>query len=107
VILSVEEVPVACRALRPLNEQTVEVRRLHVHRDHRRRGLAGAVLKHLIGEARRLDFATSVLETGNQQTRAMGLYEAFGLIQIPPFGEHAGDPTSVCYELSCPSQRGL
>jgi putative acetyltransferase len=105
VIAYVERVPAACGALQPLDEQTAEARRMYVHRDYRRRGIAGAVLKHLIGEARRLGFTTIVLETGNKQTPAMALYAAFGFTPIPPFAEHVGDPTSVCYELSLSSRR--
>jgi putative acetyltransferase len=39
------------------------------------------------------------LETGNKQTPAMALYEAFGFYCIAPSSAHENDPTSVCFEL--------
>lgn len=92
-------VPLACGALRPLAPGTAELRRMYVHRDHRRQGLARAVLDHLVAEARRLGHRRLRLETGYRQAPAMALYEAFGFRRIPPFGEHIGDPTSVCFEM--------
>lgn len=91
--------PLACGALRPLEPGTAEVRRMYVHRDHRRQGLAREVLGRLVAEARRLGHHRLRLETGHNQAPAMALYEAVGFRRIPPFGEYARDPTSVCFEL--------
>lgn len=93
-------VPLACGALRPLSPVVAEVRRMYVHRGHRRQGLARAILQRLVTEAKRLGHATLRLETGHKQAAAMALYESFGFRRIPPFGQYADDPTSVCYELT-------
>lgn len=87
----------ACGALRAFDDSTAELRRIYVRRDHRRRGLARALLLHLFGEARRLGYARLVLETGYKQEAAMRLYEASGFERISPFGDYVNDPTSVCY----------
>lgn len=102
--------PLACGSIVPFDDEaatTAEVRRMYVHRDHRRRGLGRAVLAHLEREALRLGFARLVLETGNLQQPAMQLYEAQGFRRIPPFGPYADDPTSICYErmLLSPDRR--
>ncbi len=55
---------------------------LHEHREH---GIGYAVLSHLVAEARRLGYQRLRLETGNKQTPAMALYEAFGFHRIAPF----------------------
>ena len=89
--------PLACGALSPVDKAVAEVRRMYVHREHRRRGLATAVLSHLIGEARRLDYSRLVLETGYRQEAAMRFYERNGFKRIAPYGRHVNDPTSVCY----------
>ena len=98
VVAYVNDRPLGCGALRPLDESTAEVRRMYVHREHRRQGLARAVLEHLEREATRLGYIRLVLETGHKQLPAMQLYEANGFHRIAPFGEYVNDPTSVCYE---------
>lgn len=98
MVAYLDATPVACGAFRLLDESTAEIRRIYVHRDHRRKGLARAVFAHLERAAIRLDYRRLALETGYKQTPAMGLYEALGFRRIAPFGEYLGDPTSVCYE---------
>jgi GNAT superfamily N-acetyltransferase len=111
VVAYLDGQPLACGSIVPFGElydtTTAEVRRMYVHRDHRRRGLGRAVLAHLEREALRLGFARLVLETGHRQQPAMQLYEADGFRRIPPFGPYADDPTSVCYErtLLSPDRR--
>jgi putative acetyltransferase len=90
--------PVACAALRPLDQSTVEVRRMYVLRPHRRCGIGRALLAHLERTAALLHYKVLRLESGNRQLPAMALYESSGFRRIAPFGEYAGDPTSVCYE---------
>ena len=90
--------PVGCGALRPLNGSTAEVRRVYVLQAYRRSGVARALLAHLHRTASALHYTVLRIETGNRQLSAMALYESFGFQRIAPFGEHADDPTSVCYE---------
>ena len=104
VIAYVDGCPLACGALRPFDASTAEIRRMYVHRDHRRRGLARAVLAHLEREAVRLAYTRLVLETGYKQVSAMRLYESFGFQRVAAFGPYADDPTSVCYERLIPGR---
>jgi RimJ/RimL family protein N-acetyltransferase len=90
--------PVACGALRPLGARVAEVRRMFVTRQARRRGLAKAILGALETHARTHGYAALKLETGHRQAPAIALYESQGFRRIPPFGAHAGDATSVCFE---------
>jgi putative acetyltransferase len=90
--------PVGCGALRPLNRETAEVRRMYVLQAYRRSGVARALLAHLQRTAPALHYTVLRLETGNRQLSAMALYESSGFQRIAPFGEYANDPTSVCYE---------
>ena len=91
-------VPVACGALRPIDENTVEIRRMFVSNTSRRTGLAKAVLQELEARAAGFAYKTMRLETGNRQSSAMALYEAYGFRRIAAFGGYVGDPTSVCFE---------
>lgn len=91
--------PVGCGALREFDSVTGEVRRMYVRPEHRRKHVGGAILAHLISNARRLGYERIVLETGNRQVAAISLYEHHGFTPIEPFGEHVDDVTSLCYEL--------
>ena len=89
---------VGCSAFRRLNDVVAEVRRMYVLPSHRQRGIARALLVHLERTAATLDYGLLRLETGDRQRPAIALYESFGFTRIAPFGEHVGDPTSICYE---------
>jgi putative acetyltransferase len=91
-------VAVGCGAIRRLDAQVAEVRRMYVLPSHRRLGVARALLLHLERTAAALDYTVLRLETGDRQHPAVALYESFGFTRITPFGEHVGDPTSICYE---------
>ncbi len=90
--------PVGSGALRPIDEQAVEIRRMFVVEAARRRGIARAILGALERAARDLGYRVMRLETGYKQQAAMALYEACGYRRISPFGDYALDPTSICYE---------
>lgn len=98
VIAYAGNTPAGCGALRRIDESTAEVRRMFVRDSARRAGVARAVLVHLESEARALGYRVLRLETGVRQRPAIALYEAAGFRPIPPFGEYAADPMSVCFE---------
>jgi GNAT superfamily N-acetyltransferase len=98
LIAYLDGVPLACGALRPLDGQIAEVRRMFVVRHARRKGLGRAILEALETASRRFGYEFMRLETGNRQLPAMALYTSQGFRQIEPFGVYANDPTSVCYE---------
>jgi len=89
---------VACGAIRRIDRETGELKRMYVRPKMRRRGIARALLKELEAEARSLGISRIVLETGTMQPGAIGLYKREGFIEIPPFGEYVGSPFSVCME---------
>ena len=89
---------VACGALRPLDAQCAEVRRMFVTATARRGGVARRLLDELESQALRLGFRTLRLETGNRQPEAIAFYEGAGFRRIPAFDPHVGDPFSVCFE---------
>jgi GNAT superfamily N-acetyltransferase len=99
VIAYVDDLPLACGAIVPYEGEVAEVRRMYVHRDCRRQGLADAVLTHLLHRAREFGYRRVVLETGYKQEPAQRFYESKGFRRTAPFGKHVDDPTSVCYEL--------
>ena len=88
--------PVACGAIRRLDDSTVEIKRMYAVPEFRGTGVARSVLATLIAEARRLEATRAVLETGQRQPEALGLYLEAGFVRTPPFGEYHGSSLSVC-----------
>ena len=89
---------VGCAALRPLGPRAGEIKRMYVHPGFRGRGVARRLLQTLEAEARRRGYAVVRLESGTNQPEANGLYRSSGYVEIPCFGEYAGNPFSVCME---------
>jgi putative acetyltransferase len=64
----------------------------------RGRGVARRVLARLELEARHLDLPCLKLETGDQLTEAIALYESEGFARCGPFGDYAENSSSVFME---------
>ena len=92
-----EGTPVGCGALRMLDPETGELKRMYVDPSQRGQGLGRRLVKALEAEARALGVQRLVLETGTRQLAALALYEATGFRPIPLYGEYCLSPdTSVC-----------
>jgi len=102
LVARLDGLPVGSGALRPLDADTVEIRRMFVTAGARRKGVARAILIELEARAAEMGYRVLRLETGNRQASAMALYAKQGFKRIPPFGEYIGDPVSVCFEKSLP-----
>ncbi|GAA1700808.1 GNAT family N-acetyltransferase [Fodinicola feengrottensis] len=90
--------PVGCGALRDLDEEAVEIKRMYVVPKHRGRGAGRAVLAALEQTARSRGATVARLETGTEQPEAITLYERGGYDRIDAFGSYVDNPQSVCYE---------
>ena len=89
---------IGCGAIRLLDADTAEVKRMYVDTDRRGTGTGRAVLEGLEAAARDLGVRRLVLETGVHQHAALGLYRRAGFTEVDCWGEYASAPTSVCYE---------
>lgn len=88
---------VGCGALRRLDAETAELKRMYVAPAARGTGLGRRLVAALEAEARALGVRRLVLETGTRQDAALALYAATGFRPIPLFGEYRLSPdTSVC-----------
>lgn len=90
-------IAVSCGALRKLTEQTAEIKRMFTLPDYRGRGLATQMLVALEAMARQGGFSECVLETGNKQVDAIGLYHKNGYEVISNYGPYVGVENSVCF----------
>jgi putative acetyltransferase len=88
---------VGCGALKELDSRHAEIKSMRTARAHRGRGIARAVLAHLIEEARRRSYSRLSLETGSQKefAPARALYAGFGFTLCAPFADYVEDPNSV------------
>lgn len=91
------DVPVGCGALRLIDDDTGELKRMYVAPGERGRGLGRRLVVALEAEARARGARRLVLETGIRQHAAIALYERCGFERIPLYGEYLSSPdTSVC-----------
>ena len=89
--------PIGCGALRLLDVETAELKRMYVSPLERGKGLGRRLVAALEAEARALGVRRLVLETGVRQGAALALYRATGFQPIPLFGEYCLSPeTSLC-----------
>lgn len=88
---------VGCGALKHLDEGHGEVKSMRTARDQRRRGVAAAVLEHLVAQARARGYRRLSLETGSQPgfAPARRFYARHGFEPCEPFADYRPDPNSV------------
>ena len=86
-----------CGALKELSPVHGEVKSMRTARAHLRKGVARAMLAHIIREARVRSYRRLSLETGAMAAfaPAQRLYESFGFAYCPPFEGYGEDPNSV------------
>lgn len=86
-----------CGALKELAPDHAEIKSMRTVAAHRRRGVARAMLAHLVAEAARRGYVRLSLETGSQPAfePARRLYESYGFGYCPPFEGYVEDPNSV------------
>jgi GNAT superfamily N-acetyltransferase len=89
---------VACGGVCRFDEERAELKRMYVLPDLRGTGLGRQLLEALEAQARRLGYTGIVLETGNRQPEALGLYTSAGFELIPCYGPYARQATSRCFE---------
>ena len=86
-----------CGALKALDAQHAEIKSMRTASAHLRKGVANALLAHIIDEAKRRSYQRLSLETGSAVPFAPAhrLYAASGFALCGPFAGYAADPYSV------------
>jgi GNAT superfamily N-acetyltransferase len=104
LVIYQDAVPVGCGALRIIDPETAELKRMYVSPAVRGGGLGRRLVAALEDQARALGVRRLVLETGVRQAAALALYQATGFRPIPLFGEYCRSPeTSICLGKELPS----
>ena len=88
-------------ALKQLSPDHGEVKSMHTVQSARRRGVAGAMLRHIIARARESGMSRLSLETGSWDyfRPAQALYRSHGFMECAPFADYVLDPNSVFMSL--------
>ena len=97
VVAIAEGVPVGCGAIKPVDADAMEVKRMYTLPAWRGKGVASRVLAELEQWARELGMERCILETGLRQPEAIALYESNGYELIPNYGPYAGVTNSRCF----------
>lgn len=94
----VDGVGSGCAALREMDDEVGEVKRMYVDPEMRGKGIARTLALHVIEQARAIGYKTLRLGTLRSMRPAQGLYEGLGFKSIPPYRPiEFGD--TVFYEL--------
>jgi len=96
VVGYVDGKPAACGCFKVVAGDAVEMKRMFVAQDRRRRGLGRDVLRALEAWAAEQGFASAVLETGKGQPEAIALYRGMGYEITENYGPYVGLENSVC-----------
>lgn len=94
------EIPVGCGTIKPFSGNAVEIKRMFVHPDFRKQGIAVKILTELEHWAAELGYVQCVLETGKMQPEAIALYQKVGYQITPNYGQYIGVDNSVCMAKS-------
>jgi GNAT superfamily N-acetyltransferase len=88
--------PVACGAFRPVDESTIEIKRMYTMPSYRNKGIGKKLLHELEHWAHREGYTASILETGINQPEAIAAYEKSGYTRIPNFPPYVDVKESIC-----------
>jgi putative acetyltransferase len=88
-------------ALKRLSASHGEIKSMHTAEAHRRKGVASALLRHIITKAHHVGLSRLSLETGSWAyfDPARKLYRRHGFVECPPFGAYVPDANSVFMTL--------
>lgn len=85
-----------CGALRRLDDQLGEMRRVYVRSQFRGRGIARTLSVFLMGEARRIGYAAVRLDIPPKMAGGIKLYESLGFQSIPTYASQPAG--AICME---------
>jgi len=86
-----------CAALKELDREHGEIKSMRTASRHLRKGVASALLHHILAEAKRRSYRRLSLETGSMAAfaPARNLYARYGFQPCGPFADYVEDPNSV------------
>lgn len=88
---------VGCGAMKELDDETMEIKRMFVPLEMRGNGAAVAILHELEKWAKELGYKKCVLETGDKMPEAIALYKKSNYKIIQNYGQYENVVCSICF----------
>ncbi len=98
------EALLGCGALRELSPAQGEIKSMRTFPQHLRRGVAAALLRHMLAEAGARSYRRVSLETGSGDAfePALALYRRFGFVNGEAFGDYKASAFNQFLHLDLP-----
>lgn len=84
-----QDMVVGTVALKKIDEKTVELKALYLHKDYRGKGLGSLLMSVSVNEAKTRGFKRIVLDSMLKYEDALKLYEKFGFEKIDRYNDNA------------------
>jgi GNAT superfamily N-acetyltransferase len=87
LLASIDGLAAGCVALRRIDEQSCEMKRMFIYAQHHGQGLGRALGEAIVREGQRLGYSRMLLDTSIRQVEAQTLYRKLGFRVIDPYYE--------------------
>lgn len=92
-----DDILLGCGAYMKFGIESAEIKSMKTATAYLRQGVAARLLEHIVTASRQEGITRLYLETGSPDAflPARKLYERYGFVEVPPFGDYRPDPYSV------------
>ena len=80
-----------CIAIRAIDEESCEMKRMFVREAFRRLGIGRALAEQVIRDAKSIGYARIILDTASTMREAISLYRKLGFVDIEPYYNNPND----------------
>lgn len=82
-----DEIPAGCIALRRIDEECCEMKRLYVRPALRKRGIGSQLIQQILSDARAIGYRRMLLDTLPFLEQAIDMYRKIGFSEIPIYND--------------------